>query len=153
MYILGLLSSRIYYIDVASNPRKPKIHHITEPNEVYNHGVSIPHTTHCLGNGDIMISCMGDGPDWNGKGDFVLIDGKTLQGCKTFRYNARHVRLKWRILSRTSSEQSGKNEIFGFFLLGFKYTLRKCFESKNFLSKSCPELSNQVLSFSEGQIY
>ena len=39
------------------------------------------------------------------------------------------------------------------FLLGFKYTLRTCFESKNFLPKSCPELSNQVLSFSEGQIY
>ena len=38
-------------------------------------------------------------------------------------------------------------------LLGFKYTLRTCFECKNFLPKSCPELSNQVLSFSEGQIY
>ena len=61
--------------------------------------------------------------------------------------------LKGRILSRTSSEQSGTNWIFGFFLLGFKYTLRTCFKSKNFLPKSCPELSNQVLSFSEGQIY
>ena len=63
------------------------------------------------------------------------------------------LRIKWRILSRISSEQSGKNEFFGIFLLGFKYTLRTCFESKNFLPKSCPELSNQVLSFSEGQIY
>ena len=25
-----------------------------------------------------MISCMGDGPDQNGKGDFLLIDGKTF---------------------------------------------------------------------------
>jgi len=80
----GLLSSRIYYIDVGSNPRKPKIHHITEPNELYNQGVSIPHTTHCLGNGDIMISCMGDGPDWNGKGDFIMIDGKTLKVKGTY---------------------------------------------------------------------
>ena len=40
-----------------------------------------------------------------------------------------------------------------FFLLGIKYTLRTCFESKNFLPNYCPELSNQVLSFSEGQIY
>ena len=40
-----------------------------------------------------------------------------------------------------------------FFLLGLNYTLRTCFESKNFLPKSCPELSNQELSFSEGQIY
>ena len=61
--------------------------------------------------------------------------------------------LKWRILSQTSTEESGKNKKIWFFLLGFKYTLRKYFESKNFLPKSCPELSNQVLSFSEGQIY
>ena len=60
---------------------------------------------------------------------------------------------KWRILTQTSTEGSGKNKKFWFFLLGFKYTLRICFESKNFLPKSCPELSNQVLSFSEGQIY
>ena len=39
-----------------------------------------------------------------------------------------------------------------FFLLGLKYTLRTCFESKNFLPKSCPELSNQVLSSSASQI-
>ena len=39
-----------------------------------------------------------------------------------------------------------------FFLLGLKYTLRTCFDSKKFLSKSCPELSNQVLSFSACQI-
>ena len=63
------------------------------------------------------------------------------------------VYLKWRILSQTSREGSGKNIIFWFFLLGFKYTLRTCFESKNFLPKSCPELSNQVFSFSACQIF
>ena len=62
--------------------------------------------------------------------------------------------IKWRIFSHTSSEGSGKNNKKKiFFLLGLKYTLRTCFESKNFLLKSYPELSNQVLSFSEGQIY
>ena len=60
---------------------------------------------------------------------------------------------KWRIGSQTSTEGRGKNEKKKIFLLGFKYTLRTCFESKNFLPKSCPELSNQVLSFSGGQIY
>ena len=39
---------------------------------------SFPHTTHCLANGEIMISTMGD-KDENGKGDFVLIDSKTLE--------------------------------------------------------------------------
>ena len=41
--------------------------------------------------------------------------------------------VKWRIGSRTSTEGSGKNEKKKFFLLGFQYTLRTCFESKNFL--------------------
>jgi hypothetical protein len=61
--------------------------------------------------------------------------------------------LKWRILSQPAKIGSGKNKKSLFFLLGLKITLRTCFESNNFLSNSCPELSNQVLSFSEGQIY
>ena len=32
-------------------------------------GMSAPHTTHCLGSGDIMISCMGD-PKGDAKGMF-----------------------------------------------------------------------------------
>lgn len=31
-------------------------------------GLANPHTTHCLGNGQIMISCLGD-PAGNGKGE------------------------------------------------------------------------------------
>ena len=47
-------------------------------------GTAIPHTTHCLGNGDIMVSTMGDGPEWNGKGTFILIDGQTFKVKGTF---------------------------------------------------------------------
>ena len=61
--------------------------------------------------------------------------------------------IKWRILSQPGRKGSGKNRKKIFCLLGLKITLRTCFESNNFLSNSCPELSNQVLSFSEGQIY
>ena len=82
---------------------------IIEPSEVYNVGSSIPHTTHCLGSGDIMISCLGDGPEQvinalqkrvclffgklihnlvlflqNGKGSFILIDGKTFKVKGTY---------------------------------------------------------------------
>ena len=56
---------------------------------------------------------------------------------------------KWRILSRTGKIGSGKNTKYFFFLQGLEYTLRTCFESKNFLE---PELSNQILSFSACQI-
>ena len=61
--------------------------------------------------------------------------------------------LKWRILSRKGKIGNGKNTKYFFFLLGLKDTLRTCFEPKNFLSNSCPELSNQQLSFSACQIY
>ena len=61
------------------------------------------------------------------------------------------VGVKWRILSRPSKIGSDKNTKKNF-LLGLKFTLRTCFEYKNFSSNSCPELSNQVLSFSAGQI-
>ena len=40
--------------------------------------VATPHTTHCLASGEIMISVMGD-KHGNGKGDFVIIDGHTLE--------------------------------------------------------------------------
>ena len=53
---------------------------------------------------------------------------------------------------QTAKIGSGKNKKSSFFLLGLKITLRTCFESNNFSSNSCPELSNQVLSFSEGQL-
>merc|ERR1711884_11895 len=80
----GLLSSRIYAVDVATDPKAPRIDDIIEPSEVYNVGSSIPHTTHCLGSGDIMISCLGDGPEQNGKGSFILIDGKTFKVKGTY---------------------------------------------------------------------
>ena len=56
--------------------------------------------------------------------------------------------LSGHFFSQAGLEGSGKNPKSRFFLLGLKYTLRTCFESKKFLSKSCPELSNQVLSLS-----
>ena len=49
-----------------------------------------------------------------------------------------------KLRSQIGLEESGKNNKSGFFLLGLNYTLRTCFESKKFLSKCCPELSNSV---------
>ena len=41
---------------------------VVEPEEVIGKtGLSVPHTSHCLGSGDIMISAMGD-PQGNAKG-------------------------------------------------------------------------------------
>ncbi|XP_030898090.2 methanethiol oxidase-like isoform X2 [Melopsittacus undulatus] len=75
----GLISSRIYVVDVGADMRAPRIHKVVEPVELYQKGnAANPHTSHCLGSGDILISCMGD-PSGNGKGSFILLDGETFE--------------------------------------------------------------------------
>uniref|UniRef100_A0A8D0L2B7 Methanethiol oxidase n=1 Tax=Sphenodon punctatus TaxID=8508 RepID=A0A8D0L2B7_SPHPU len=75
----SLISSRIYVIDTGTDLRAPRIHKIVEPYELYwKCNLANPHTTHCLGDGNIMISTMGD-PSGNGKGGFALLDGKTFE--------------------------------------------------------------------------
>ncbi len=78
LIVPGLMSSRIHVVDVVTDPRAPKMDKVVEPEEMFAQGASVPHTAHCLADGDIMISCMADGPALNGKGSFVLLDGKTF---------------------------------------------------------------------------
>ncbi|XP_023220738.1 selenium-binding protein 1-A-like [Centruroides sculpturatus] len=70
-----LNSDRIYIIDVDSNPLKPKIHKIIEPDELHQYDASAPHTSHCLQCNEIMISCMGDA-EANAKGTFIILDNE-----------------------------------------------------------------------------
>lgn len=74
----ALHSSNVYAIDVGKNPRKPSLHKVIDGSKMRSFNCSFPHTTHCLATGEIMISTMGD-KDGYGKGDFVLIDAKTLE--------------------------------------------------------------------------
>ncbi|XP_078526811.1 methanethiol oxidase-like [Lissotriton helveticus] len=75
----SLISSRIYVVDVGTNPRAPKLHKVVEPVDVYwKSNLANPHTSHCLGSGEIMISSMGD-PSGNAKGGFILLDGETFE--------------------------------------------------------------------------
>jgi selenium-binding protein 1 len=51
---------------------------VVEPNDIIDKtGLSIPHTSHCLANGKVMISMMGD-PQGKAKGGFVLLDGASF---------------------------------------------------------------------------
>ncbi|XP_009083029.1 PREDICTED: selenium-binding protein 1 [Acanthisitta chloris] len=75
----SLISSRIYVVDVGTDLRAPRLHKVVEPVELFRKAnVANPHTSHCLGTGDILISCLGD-PSGNGKGSFILLDGKTFE--------------------------------------------------------------------------
>lgn len=73
LVLAGLTSDRIYVIDVDSNPRAPEIYKIIEPNELRDLDLSAPHTLHCLADGDVMVSTMGDAQR-RAKGSFALID-------------------------------------------------------------------------------
>jgi len=67
-------SDRVYIVDV-SKPKEPKLYKTIEPDELHKHGLSAPHTTHCLASGDVMISTMGDKSE-DAKGNFLILDGK-----------------------------------------------------------------------------
>ncbi|KAJ8716215.1 hypothetical protein PYW08_013500 [Mythimna loreyi] len=79
----AMVSAKVYIIDVGTDPRKPKMHKVIDDSVMRSFNCSFPHTTHCLATGEIMISTMGD-KDENGKGDYVLIDSKTLEMTGTF---------------------------------------------------------------------
>ncbi|XP_053134217.1 methanethiol oxidase-like isoform X2 [Hemicordylus capensis] len=63
---------------VDVDPESASYCQVIEPREVFQKcDLAFLQTSHCLGSGEIMISTLGD-PLGNGKGGFVLLDGKTF---------------------------------------------------------------------------
>lgn len=88
----SLNSNNIYIFDVGKNPRQPELFKTIDGQVLRDNDVSAPHSTHCLANGNIMISTMGDRND-DAKGDFILFDSNfncigtwTKKGTKTAKY-------------------------------------------------------------------
>ena len=101
LIIPGIRSSRIHVVDTM-NPREPKMHKVIEPAEVIGKSkLTAPHTVHCLADGNIMISMLGNDKG-EGPGGFLLLNDKfevvglwekDKQGMKynyDFWYQARH---------------------------------------------------------------
>ncbi|MBD2100697.1 selenium-binding family protein [Leptolyngbya sp. FACHB-261] len=73
MVVPGQRSSRIYIIDTA-DAHAPKVHKVIEPEEIKaKTDLTAPHTVHCLADGQIMISMLGDSQG-NAPGGFLLLD-------------------------------------------------------------------------------
>jgi methanethiol oxidase len=73
LVIPGLVSGRIHIVD-TENPREPKLHKVIEPAEVIQKTkLTAPHTVHCLPDGQIMISMLGN-ENLEGPGGFLLLD-------------------------------------------------------------------------------
>ncbi|HEX4590477.1 MAG TPA: selenium-binding family protein, partial [Gemmataceae bacterium] len=75
LIIPGLGSGRIHIVD-TENPTEPRLHKVIEPDEVVRKTrLTAPHTVHCLADGHVMISMLGD-ENLNGPGGFLLLDDK-----------------------------------------------------------------------------
>ena len=75
----GFRSSRINVVNVADDPRKPRIEKVIEPAElVAKTGYTRPHTVHCMPGDNIVISTLGDA-DGNRSGGFAVLDAHTFE--------------------------------------------------------------------------
>jgi len=69
----GFRSGRIHILDTADE-RAPRLYKVIEPQEIAaKTNLSAPHTVHCLHDGHVMISMLGDA-EKNGPGGFLLLD-------------------------------------------------------------------------------
>src|SRR5262249_6813703 len=79
LIIPGFRSSRIYVVNVADDPRRPRIEKVIEPDELLRAtGYTRPHTTHCMPGEQVVISMLGD-PEGTAEGGLAVSDAKTLE--------------------------------------------------------------------------
>lgn len=71
----GIASGRIHIVD-TEDPRQPKLHKVIEPGVVKaKTGLSAPHTVHCLADGTVLISMLGDS-NGDAPGGFMMLDSE-----------------------------------------------------------------------------
>ena len=71
LIVPGFRSSRIHVLNVADDPRAPRIEKIIEPEElIAKTGYTRPHTVHCMPGDNIVLSMLGDA-EGNGAGGFA----------------------------------------------------------------------------------
>lgn len=59
LIVPGQRSSRIHVVD-TNDRRDPQLETVIEPEEVFEYDLSAPHTVHCIPDGEILISMLGD---------------------------------------------------------------------------------------------
>jgi methanethiol oxidase len=79
LIVPGFRSSRLHIVNVADDPRAPRIEKVIEPEElVAKTGYTRPHTVHCMPGDNIVISMLGDA-EGNGAGGFAVLDAQTFE--------------------------------------------------------------------------
>jgi methanethiol oxidase len=78
LIVPGFRSSRIHIVNVADDPRRPRIEKVIEPDELVREtGYTRPHTVHCMPGDNVVVSTLGDA-EGNGSGGFAVLDAKTF---------------------------------------------------------------------------
>jgi methanethiol oxidase len=79
LIVPGFRSSRIHVLDVADDPRRPRIEKVIEADELVEAtGYSRPHTVHCMPGDNVVVSMLGD-REGGGAGGFALLDARTFE--------------------------------------------------------------------------
>ena len=75
----GFRSSRIHVVNVADDPRRPRMERVIEADEVVREtGLTRPHTVHCMPGDNVVISMLGDA-EGNGACGFGVLDARTFE--------------------------------------------------------------------------
>jgi selenium-binding protein 1 len=79
LIVPGFRSSRIHILNVAHDPRRPRIEKVIEGEELVRAtGLTRPHTVHCMPGENIVISMLGDAHG-NGACGFAVLDARTFE--------------------------------------------------------------------------
>ena len=79
LIVPGFRSSRVYILNVADDPRRPRLEKVIEPEALLAAtGYSRPHTVHCMPGENIVISMLGDA-DGKAAGGFAVLDARTFE--------------------------------------------------------------------------
>ncbi len=79
LIVPGFRSSRVHIVNVADDPRRPRIEKVIEPEEIVRKtGYTRPHTVHCMPGDNVVLAMLGDA-DGNGSGGFAVLDAQTFE--------------------------------------------------------------------------
>ena len=79
LIVPGFRSSRVHVLNVADDPRQPRIEKVIEPEELADKtGYTRPHTVHCMPGDNVVISMLGD-TEGRGSGGFAVLDARSFE--------------------------------------------------------------------------
>ena len=106
LIVPGFRSSRIHVLNVADDPRRPRIEKVIEPAEVAETtGYTRPHTVHCMPGDNIVVSMLGDREGGRGR---VRGPRRTqLRGQGALGKRRRDARAQLRLLVPAAQERVG----------------------------------------------